>query len=148
METIKNNGSTGNRIMFTAWKRTNMSDEIAWFRFPIIPICSPSPLFIYCSHAVLTVFNFTMLDSTIGLTQECWQIGILNSSPCPRESTLSRKTDTIWKQNWHRCKQWNHISEDSHWMFAPSPRSVCRLDVNVHDMPMIWFHANIKHTGN
>lgn len=103
MKTIKNNCSAGIRIMFTAWKkRQAMSGEIEWFQSSIIPI-------LICHHH----YSFTV-------PVPCSQYPI---SPCPRESTRLRKTGTIWKQNWHHCKQWNHMRVDSHWTFTQNTRA-------------------------
>lgn len=80
MKTIKNKGSTGNPSCPPHENIQVMSDETEWFQSPIIPICSSSPLFIYCSRAVLTVSNFAMT-----------RINAIKKKLAPFEN----KTDTI-----------------------------------------------------
>ena len=102
MKTIKNKGSTGNPSCPPHEKKTSHE---RWNRVVPIPLLFPFAHHRHYSFTVPVPFSLYPI------------------SPCPRESTRLRKTGTIWKQNWHHCKQWNHMRVDSHWTFTHNARA-------------------------
>lgn len=76
-------------MQFTSWKQLRTT----------VPLVSASLLFllfaitiIYCFHAVLTVSNFTMSDSTIGLTRAWFHANIMHTDNQQQNEWIERNS--------------------------------------------------------